>query len=373
MIPKFDSNYNSLMSRHFDSLGVLSDVIEDLNFKIFKKMLGLNEPEYNYMYWYHKDHLGSSTQITDRNETVIHHIEYMPSGEQFSEQRDIWATPYKFNGKELDAETNLYYYGARYYAAMENIWLSVDPLSDKYPHQSPFMFCSGNPVMRVDMDGMEDDWVEVGGKILYDSRVTSQKTAEDLYGNTANHIENGTTINVGKVSVQFKENGIFSLNGIERWATNEATGLPGAFAPFYPSSGRCDYAPINIEDLIGGAIAVKLLYKQAVNQFAKYTAKGVVNYSNVLNSASSAHKGSTVLGHALSKHAGRKPGIWGKLTGNPSTWHSQALKHFDDIMNASGSFTKTTTEKGIKFLEKRLPDGRGIRLNMDGTFKGFID
>lgn len=32
------------------------------------------------------------------------HIEYMPSGEQFSEQRDNWATPYKFNSKELDAE-----------------------------------------------------------------------------------------------------------------------------------------------------------------------------------------------------------------------------------------------------------------------------
>jgi filamentous hemagglutinin len=79
------------------------------------------------------------------------------------------------------------------------------------------------------------------------------------------------------------------------------------------------------------------------------------------------------LGHALSKHAGRNPSIWGKLTGNPSTWHNQALKHFDDIMNASGDFIKTTTQQGINFLEKRLPDGRGIRLNMDGTFKGFID
>lgn len=42
-------------------------------------------------------------------------------------------------------------------------------------------------------------------------------------------------------------------------------------------------------------------------------------------------------------------------------------------MNAPGGFIKTTTQQGIKFLEKRLPDGRGIRLNMDGTFKGFID
>ena len=157
----------SMMSRHFDSLDVLSDVIPDLNFEIIKKMLVTNKPEHDYMYWYHKDHLGSSTQISDYRERVIHHIEYMPSGEQFSEQRDIWATPYKFNGKELDAETGLYYYGARYYTPEIGIWLSVDPMSDKYPHQSPFMYCSGNPVMMVDPDGMEDGWyVDEMGSII---------------------------------------------------------------------------------------------------------------------------------------------------------------------------------------------------------------
>ena len=98
-----------------------------------------------------------------------------------------------------------------------------------------------------------------------------------------------------------------------------------------------------------------------------------VNYSNVLKSASHTYKGSTVLGHALSKHAGRFPNIWGKLTGNPSTWHNQALTHFDEIMNAPGDFAKTTNHKGINFLEKSLPDGRGIRLNLDGSFKGFIN
>ncbi len=88
---------------------------------------------------------------------VIHHIEYMPSGEQFSEQRDNWATPYKFNSKELDAETGLYYYGARYYTPEIGIWLSVDPMSDKYPSLSPFAYCANNPVILVDPDG-RDIW-----------------------------------------------------------------------------------------------------------------------------------------------------------------------------------------------------------------------
>ncbi len=147
----------SMMHRHFDSLGVLSDVILDFDFSIFRKTLDDNKPEHDYMYWYHKDHLGSSTQISDYRERVIHHIEYMPSGEQFSEQRDIWATPYKFNGKELDQETGLYYYGARYYTPEIGIWLSVDPLSDKYPSLSPYAYCALNPVMLVDPDGREID------------------------------------------------------------------------------------------------------------------------------------------------------------------------------------------------------------------------
>jgi filamentous hemagglutinin len=32
-----------------------------------------------------------------------------------------------------------------------------------------------------------------------------------------------------------------------------------------------------------------------------------------------------------------------------------------------------TYENGLSFIEKKLPDGRGVRLNLDGTFKGFID
>jgi RHS repeat-associated protein len=83
----------------------------------------------------------------------------LPYGETFFERRDYWNTPYKFNAKELDAETGMYYYGARYYTPEVSIWLSVDPLADKYPSMSAFMYCAGNPVVLVDINGME--WYEV--------------------------------------------------------------------------------------------------------------------------------------------------------------------------------------------------------------------
>ncbi|MEE0912737.1 MAG: RHS repeat-associated core domain-containing protein [Paludibacteraceae bacterium] len=50
-------------------------------------------------------------------------------GEVFIEERNgTWNTPYLFNGKELDEETGLYYYGARYLNPTSGMWLSMDPL-----------------------------------------------------------------------------------------------------------------------------------------------------------------------------------------------------------------------------------------------------
>ncbi|GJM65014.1 RHS repeat-associated core domain-containing protein [Persicobacter diffluens] len=60
-----------------------------------------------------------------------------------------------FNGKELDDETGLYYYGARYYDPRSSVWLSVDPLAEKYPRLSSMAYCANNPVNFIDPDGRE--------------------------------------------------------------------------------------------------------------------------------------------------------------------------------------------------------------------------
>ena len=71
-------------------------------------------------------------------------------------QRTIsWNTPYTFSGKEKDVETGYGYFGARYYDSGLSIWLSVDPMSDKYPSMSPYNYCANNPVILVDPDGEE--------------------------------------------------------------------------------------------------------------------------------------------------------------------------------------------------------------------------
>ena len=85
-------------------------------------------------------------------------MEYFPFGEVFIEQNGSYGTPYKYNGKELDSETGLYYYGARYYNPELSLWLSVDPLVEKYPSMSPYNYVANNPLIYIDPDGR--DWVE---------------------------------------------------------------------------------------------------------------------------------------------------------------------------------------------------------------------
>ena len=73
--------------------------------------------------------------------------------------------PFVFTGKERDEETGYGYFGARYMDhELMTMWLSVDPMADKYPSISPYAYCAWNPVKLVDPDGMEslvndDGWI----------------------------------------------------------------------------------------------------------------------------------------------------------------------------------------------------------------------
>ena len=105
-------------------------------------------------FYYHPDHLGSSSYITNLDGEVVQHIEYVPFGEVFIEERNsIWNTPYLFNAKEFDEETGLYYYGARYYDPRQSLWMSTDKSAIIAPGYSPYTFCKNNPNIMVDPNG----------------------------------------------------------------------------------------------------------------------------------------------------------------------------------------------------------------------------
>ena len=74
---------------------------------------------------------------------------------------------YTFSAKEKDSETGLSYFGSRYYSSDLSIWLSVDPMSDKYPSLSPYVYCANNPIKLVDPNGEEiGDYYNLFGEYL---------------------------------------------------------------------------------------------------------------------------------------------------------------------------------------------------------------
>ncbi|MET3035873.1 RHS repeat-associated core domain-containing protein [Chryseobacterium sp. NRRL B-14859] len=86
--------------------------------------------------------------------------------------------PYKFNAKELDEDTGLYYYGARYYNPRLSIWYGVDPLTEKMPSWSPYVYCKDAPVTHIDPDGREalrwppkSYWQDIIKQIVYSRMV----------------------------------------------------------------------------------------------------------------------------------------------------------------------------------------------------------
>ena len=108
-------------------------------------------------YWYHPDHLGSSSWVTDTGGHAVQHLHYLPWGEELINQKSssFNGVRFTFSAKERDPETGLSYFGSRYYSSDLSIWLSVDPQSDKYASLSPYVYCADNPVKLVDPNGEE--------------------------------------------------------------------------------------------------------------------------------------------------------------------------------------------------------------------------
>ena len=131
-------------------------------------------------FYYHPDHLGSSSYITNLDGEVMQHIEYVPFGEVFIEERNnTWNTPYLFNAKEFDEETGMYYYGARYYEPRLSLWMSVDPISNYDPRNNEnyldgehnggiynsynlysYGYCYQSPIRLIDPNGKQVDAID---------------------------------------------------------------------------------------------------------------------------------------------------------------------------------------------------------------------
>ena len=111
-------------------------------------------------FYYHGDHLGSSSIITDGSGTVVRNISYQPWGNVQSNTEESGASTLdpsrKFTGQILDDSTGLYYYGARYYDPQLRRFITPDTIvQSPYDPQSlnRYAYCRNNPLIYTDPSG----------------------------------------------------------------------------------------------------------------------------------------------------------------------------------------------------------------------------
>lgn len=117
------------------------------------------------MFYIHDDQVGTVNFVTDDNAVVSQFFLNLSFGETFVEQKDIWEHEclYKFNAKELNSKTGLYYYGARYFNPRLSFWYRVDSLVLKMPNWNPCVYTFDNLARFIDPDAIS---VSLEGNVI---------------------------------------------------------------------------------------------------------------------------------------------------------------------------------------------------------------
>ena len=153
--------------------------VENGQHRKFFGMMAERSPD-GTLKFYHGDHLGSSTVVTDSSRVVVNRIAYMPFGEDRGPRGGSFVPRYQFNFKEKDA-TGFYDYGARLYNPATGRWLSADSMMDG---PSRYAYVSNNPLGSTDPTGHQE-------KGAFDDAVACRGDADCIRGMQKAHARTG--------------------------------------------------------------------------------------------------------------------------------------------------------------------------------------
>jgi RHS repeat-associated protein len=119
-------------------------------------------------YYYHQNTQWSVTVVTDSVANVVERYAYDAYGcvtitdgaggpvppNPWGTPHSAIANPYIFTGRQLDEETGLYYYRARYYDCVKGRFLQRDPLG-YVDGMNLYEYVKGNPINGLDPDGTQ--------------------------------------------------------------------------------------------------------------------------------------------------------------------------------------------------------------------------
>ena len=199
----YDAAGNKLRTTHESAVTNTTDYVGNFVFedgKLSKYLFdggycSFDQNQNPVFHYYEKDHLGSIRMVVNENGTMEQVNHYYPFGGVYGDLS--YNSEYqrnKYIGKEFDHMHGLDWYdhGARMYDAAGLFWDRKDPLFSKYYSLSPYLYCGNNPVLYLDIDGL--DWYQENGLYLYSPDVHSGKDLKK------GQIYMGSSFTIGKGS-----------------------------------------------------------------------------------------------------------------------------------------------------------------------------
>jgi RHS repeat-associated protein len=129
----------------------------------------LNQTNTSATFWYHHDPLNTITDVTNASGAAQWKYEYEPYGAARTTSNVSGTAPtnnLRFNGQQLDPETNLYHLRARQYDPASGRFGALDPLENPLsaPYDGAYVYVNGRPAVLVDPLGLSG-WDIVKGTI----------------------------------------------------------------------------------------------------------------------------------------------------------------------------------------------------------------
>ena len=326
-------------------------------------------------FFYHSDHLGSTSYITDDHANITQYDAYLPYGELLvDEHSSSEELPYKFNGKQFDDETGLYYYGARYMNPMASIWYGVDPLAEKYTTTGGYVYTLDNPVRLIDPNG---NWswpwergslIEYRGNGVFGIRIENfSKTMQSNFKRANNNPANwrpgelGINTEIGKISVDNYAHKSFTI-GRKPAGIDPKDGNVRIRRPIAKSTGQEDrrfhsFDPMPVR---GSAKAVGAI---AILDFANYAVDTYMTLSTFWDS--------NAFDVQMASFRKAIRAVNSQMNSIPDNYRKDTNK-MGAILNYVFQGENTTKDKNIDKIEQNILSKSGRYDRTNKTYKPFI-
>ncbi|MFZ5862304.1 MAG: RHS repeat domain-containing protein [Nitrospirota bacterium] len=120
--------------------------------------------------YFHGNHLGSTHVVTNSSGTAVEEIHYYPYGGTYSDSNgEAGGVNRRYTGQEIDIETGLYYYHARYYDPVLGRFISADTGGiriDDPQTLNRYSYVLNNPLRFIDPNGQDAIQVDEGGSVV---------------------------------------------------------------------------------------------------------------------------------------------------------------------------------------------------------------